>query len=113
MSTSDIIATTSTIIAAGSLIVTFLQYRASRIKNQTETSWKAEQHKILDQLASRARAQAETAKIIFNRVTSGAEVDIEDLQALSAASGKLSTDLATQAEYTRPVPARQKYSISR
>lgn len=109
MSTSNIIAAISAAIAAASLVLAFLQYRASRIQNRTETSRRAEQYQHLVVFAARAASQAETAKIIANNTVRGVAVSIEDLRALAEASGNLAEELSAVAEYARPDPARRHH----
>jgi hypothetical protein len=114
MSAANIIAAISATIAAGSLLVTFLQYRASRIRSRTETSRRVAQYQHLIELATRAAAQAETAKLIVNSTARGLPGNIEDLRVLSGESAKLAEELSAEAEYSRPATSLRRYrSFSR
>lgn len=113
MSTSDIINAISTTIAAASLSLAFLQYRLSKLKTRTETSRRAAQYQRLTELAARAAAQAETAKIMAKNAVRGIIIDAEDLRALSSASAELAEELSTEAEFTQPTARRRNRTFWR
>lgn len=113
MNTSDIIAAISTTIAAGSLGLSLLQYRTSKIKKRTETNRRVGQYRHLNELATRAASQAETAKMLAERAMRSISVSSEDLRTLAEASGILATELSTEAEYARPTPSRRRYRYFR